>query len=52
MSASSVEPMRKPSRERDFDKAGEVKARRFKKQNIKTDKREAFFRDGMEKVHA
>lgn len=44
MTHSSVEPMAKPSRVRDFDKATEKKSRRFKKRNIDNGKR----RDGFE----
>lgn len=40
MSASSVEPMAKPSRERDFDRAEQAKARRFKKRNVNNGKRD------------
>lgn len=36
---ASVEPMAKPSRERDFERAETKKARRFKKPNVETGKR-------------
>ncbi len=42
MSASSVEPMAKPSRDRDFDRAEMKKARRFKKRNIDNGKRDYY----------
>lgn len=44
MTHSSVEPMLKPSRIRDFDRATEKKSRRFKKHNVDNGKR----RDGFE----
>lgn len=40
MSAQSVEPMNKPSRERDFDRAMVKKGRRFHKRNEETSKRD------------
>lgn len=43
MSGQSVEPMSKPTRERDFDRAESKKARRFKSRNVENGKREYFF---------
>lgn len=42
MSASSVEPMAKPTRIRDFDRAESKKARRFKKRSVENGKRDYF----------
>lgn len=49
MTHSSVEPMAKPSRIRDFDRATEKKSRRFKKQNVDNGKR-SFALDDAEKA--
>lgn len=49
MTFANVEPMNKPSRIRDHERATEKKSRRFKKHNIKTDKR-SFLEGGLHKV--
>jgi hypothetical protein len=49
MTHTNVEPMNKPTRIRDFDKAAQKKARRFKKPNIENGKR-SFLMDSQKAV--
>jgi hypothetical protein len=49
MTFASVEPMKKPSRLRDFDKSTDKKQRRFKKKNVDSGKR-SFLQDSQKEI--